>query len=244
MEIILLESIAKLGHVGDIVTVRAGFARNYLLPQKRALASNKQNKAYFEMQKAAIEAENEKKLQNASAVNKKIDGVEIIMLRTAGDSGQLYGSVTARDIASEISEKHGIELSKSQVLLEKPMKMIGIFEQKIVLHGDVSALISVNVAISEVQATNQRKALLKEQEGPKEDKGYKNTQKTGNDAPSEKTDASAEKSAEKKAKGAKKEKSEKTTPGENQESNTNAIAKEATKEAADSQAAVEPTKEA
>lgn len=162
MEIILLERIERLGQIGDIVKVRAGFARNYLLPQNKALPSNKANRAYFESQKITIKAENLKKLDEAKAITDKLEGKELTLLRSAGQNGQLYGSASARDITEIIEEQLGVAISRTQVLLEKPMKLLGVFEQKIRLHAELTVSVFLNIAISTEQAKIQKKEFDKE----------------------------------------------------------------------------------
>jgi large subunit ribosomal protein L9 len=156
MEIILLERIEKLGQMGDVVTVKGGFARNYLLPQKKALRATKENLAYFETQRQHLEAENLKHRDEAQSVADKLDGLKIVVIRSAGDSGQLYGSVNARDIANAVTES-GFSIQRSQVVLEKPVKALGLFDLRVRLHPEVSATVTANVARSSEEAAEQER---------------------------------------------------------------------------------------
>jgi len=173
MEVILLERIEKLGQMGDIVTVKDGFARNYLLPQKKALRSNQANRAVFEGQKAQLEAENLKLRAEAEAVAAKMDDVVISMIRQAGESGQLYGSVNSRDIATGVSEA-GFTVSRTQVALDTPIKTLGLFKVAIALHPEVSVEITANVARSDeeakIQAETGTALITKEEEEDDEPK--------------------------------------------------------------------------
>ncbi len=154
MEIILLERIEKLGQMGDVVKVKDGYARNYLLPQKKALRSNKQNLAYFETQKVQLEAQNLERKTEAESVSEKLDGQTITIIRQAGESGQLYGSVTTRDIAEAVREA-GTNVQRNQINLDRPIKMIGIHDIRVVLHPEVSVIIELNVARSPEEAERQ-----------------------------------------------------------------------------------------
>jgi|TARA_R110002072_G_scaffold136308_2_gene278688 large subunit ribosomal protein L9 len=157
MQIILLERIEKLGQMGDIVTVKPGFARNYLLPQKKALRANKANMAVFENQRAQLEAENLKRRDEAEAVSAKVDGLRIIIIRQAGDSGQLYGSVASRDVAESVT-KAGTSVARSQIVLDRPIKTLGLHDIRIRLHPEVTVGIVLNVARSEAEAELQESA--------------------------------------------------------------------------------------
>lgn len=154
MEVILLERIENLGQMGDVVRVKPGFARNYLLPKRKALRSNKENLAIFEQQRAQLEAENLKRRQEAEAVAGKIDGMSVVIIRQAGDSGQLYGSVASRDIAEAVTEA-GASISRNQVVLDRPIKMLGLHDVRVRLHPEVSVHVSINVARSEAEAEMQ-----------------------------------------------------------------------------------------
>ncbi|WP_366556222.1 50S ribosomal protein L9 [Aquibaculum sediminis] len=154
MEVILLERIENLGQMGDVVRVKPGFARNYLLPQHKALRSNKENLAIFEQRRAQLEAENLKRRQEAEAVAKKIDGLSVVIIRQAGDSGQLYGSVASRDIAEAVTAA-GTSINRNQVVLDRPIKMLGLHDLRLRLHPEVSVPVSINVARSETEAEMQ-----------------------------------------------------------------------------------------
>ena len=154
MEVILLERIEKLGQMGDVVHVKAGYARNYLLPQKKALRANSSNQAIFEQQRTELEADNLQRRQEAESVGLKVEGIDITIIRQAGDSGQLYGSVSARDIANSIAEV-GTKINRDQVILNRPIKALGGYETKIALHPEVSINITVNIARTEDEAKLQ-----------------------------------------------------------------------------------------
>jgi large subunit ribosomal protein L9 len=154
MEVILLERIEKLGQMGDVVRVRPGFARNYLLPQRKALRATKENMARFETQRSQLEAQNLQRREEAAAVAAKLEGLATVLLRQASESGQLYGSVTARDIAEAVTEA-GFTIQKSQVALNQPIKELGVHAIRVVLHPEVSVNVSVNVAKSAEEAQAQ-----------------------------------------------------------------------------------------
>ena len=155
MEIILLERVEKLGQIGDVVKVKPGFARNYLLPQKKALRATKANLAVFEKQRAQIEANNLQAKGEAEQVAGRMDDVHIVVIRQAGDTGQLYGSVSARDIAEALTE-NGYTVSRGQVAIEQPIKTLGLEKVRIRLHPEVSVIVTVNVARSAEEAEMQR----------------------------------------------------------------------------------------
>ncbi|MEM8772869.1 MAG: 50S ribosomal protein L9 [Pseudomonadota bacterium] len=154
MEVILLERVENLGQMGDVVKVKSGFARNYLLPQKKALRANDANKQVFEHQRADLEARNLERKKEAEAAAEKINGRSFVVIRQASESGALYGSVTTRDIADAASEE-GVKIERSQVRIEKALKTIGIATVRISLHPDVSASVDINVARSEDEAERQ-----------------------------------------------------------------------------------------
>lgn len=156
MNVILLERIEKLGQMGDIVTVKPGFARNYLLPQGKALRATDDNKAQFEGQRAQLEADNLKRKQEAEAVADKIKDISVVLIRQAGDAGQLYGSVSARDIADAVTAA-GATIKRSQVILAAPIKTIGLHEVRVELHGEVIITVVANVARSQDEAETQEK---------------------------------------------------------------------------------------
>ena len=154
MEVILLERIEKLGQMGDVVNVKPGYARNYLLPKKKAVSATDENKAHFEQQRAQLEAENLERKGEAEAVAGKMDGQLVIMIRQAGDAGQLYGSVNARDIATGLTEA-GFTVGRQQVRLESPIKTIGLHPVHVFLHPEVSVTVTANVARSNDEARIQ-----------------------------------------------------------------------------------------
>ena len=154
MDVILLERVAKLGQMGEVVSVRDGFARNYLLPTGKALRANEANRAKFESQKADLVARNEERKTAASAIATKLDGQSFIMIRQAGETGQLYGSVSARDIADALVAA-GHQVSRNMVDLNLPIKTIGIKTVEIALHPDVVVTVTINVARTADEATRQ-----------------------------------------------------------------------------------------
>jgi len=154
MQVVLLERVEKLGQMGDVVKVKDGFARNFLLPRKKALRATKANLVQFEAQRAQLEARNLEARAEAEQVQKKLQGLVIVVLRQAGDTGQLYGSVTTRDISDSVTAE-GFSLNRNQVALEHPIKMIGLHTVRITLHPEVVTTISVNVARSAEEAARQ-----------------------------------------------------------------------------------------
>lgn len=158
MEIILLERVEKLGQIGDVVTVKDGFARNYLLPNKKALRSNNANRKVFEANKARIVAENETRKAEAQTASKDVDDKSVTLIRQASNTGQLYGSVAVRDIV-EALEAEGAKVLKNQIVLDKPIKAIGLYEVKVQLHPEVSVTVKVNVARSPEEADLQSQGV-------------------------------------------------------------------------------------
>ena len=156
MQVILLERVESLGGIGDEVKVRDGFARNFLLPQKKALRATDANKKLFEAQRAAIEARNAEARAAAEKSSGKIDGSSYVLIRQAGEAGQLYGSVSSRDIADEIV-KAGAKIDRGAVVLDKPIKTIGLYDVRVRLHAEVVANVKVNVARSADEAERQAK---------------------------------------------------------------------------------------
>lgn len=154
MEVVLLERIEKLGQMGDVVRVKPGFARNYLLPQKKALRANKDNMARFERQRADLEARNLERKKEAEQVAVKMEGATIVLVRQAGDTGQLYGSVSARDVVEGLAAD-GKKVERQQVVLDRPIKTLGIHKVRVSLHPEVSITVDVNVARSEAEAEAQ-----------------------------------------------------------------------------------------
>lgn len=158
MEVILLERVEKLGKIGDVVTVKDGFARNFLLPRKKALRSNNANRAVFETNKARIVADNDAKRGEAEVSAKDIDGKSVTLIRQASNTGQLYGSVAVRDMI-EALEADGIKLTRTQVVLDRPIKAIGLHEVRVQLHPEVTVTIKVNVARSPEEAELQAQGV-------------------------------------------------------------------------------------
>lgn len=158
MEIILLERIEKLGTIGDVVTVKDGYARNYLLPQKKALRANEANKKVFEANRERLEKENAEKRAEAEKLGEKVAGTEIVLLRASSNAGQLYGSVNVRDIVAGLKEK-GHEIDKRQVVMGHPIKTIGMHEVTIALHPEVHVTVKANVARSEDEAELQSQGV-------------------------------------------------------------------------------------
>lgn len=154
MQVILLERVEKLGQMGELVTVKPGYARNYLLPQKKAMRASKENVAFFEAQKAQLEAANLKAKDEAEAVGSKLEGLKVAIVRQAGDMGQLYGSVSTRDIALAVTAA-GFTLSRGQVKLDRAIKTVGLHEVIVKLHPEVSVTVIANVARTEEEAQIQ-----------------------------------------------------------------------------------------
>jgi large subunit ribosomal protein L9 len=154
VEIILLERIEKLGSIGDVVTVKDGYARNFLLPGKKALRANDANRKVFEANKARIVAENDTKRGEAQAHSGNVEGKTVVLIRASSNSGQLYGSVSVRDIVDALNAD-GADIAKTMVVLERPIKTIGMFDVKVQLHPEVSVGVKVNVARSPDEAEQQ-----------------------------------------------------------------------------------------
>jgi large subunit ribosomal protein L9 len=154
MEVILLERVEKLGAMGEVVKVKEGYGRNFLLPQHKALRATEANKARFERDRATLEERNAERRQGAAGLSTKLEGKSFIILRQAGESGQLFGSVSSRDIASAASGD-GTTVSRSQVLLDSPIKTIGMYTVRVALHPEVIVKISINVARSQEEAEAQ-----------------------------------------------------------------------------------------
>lgn len=158
MEVILLERVEKLGHIGDVVRVKDGFARNFLLPNKKALRSNEANRKVFEANRERIVAENAAKRSEAEAESKTLEGVSVTLIRQASNTGQLYGSVAVRDIIEALNaDKH--KVTKAQVVLDKPIKAIGLYEVRVALHAEVAVTVKVNVARSPEEADMQAQGV-------------------------------------------------------------------------------------
>lgn len=154
MQVVLLERVEKLGQIGDVVKVKDGFARNYLLPKKKALRATKSNLAYFETQRAQLEARNLEQRKEAEQVGGKLKGKTFVLLRQAGDRGQLYGSVSPRDIADAVTAG-GFSIARTQVPIDKAIKAIGLHEVAVVLHPEVRVPVTINVARTEDEAERQ-----------------------------------------------------------------------------------------
>lgn len=154
MEVILLERIEKLGHMGDVVTVKAGYARNFLLPRKKALRKTRDNLSFFESRKAQFQAENLARRDDAERIAAELTGLTVPVLRAAGESGQLYGSVTARDIAAAVTEA-GVSIGRGQVSLDRALKSLGLERVRIQLHAEVAEYVTINIARSEEEAKRQ-----------------------------------------------------------------------------------------
>lgn len=166
MEVILLERIERLGQMGDVVTVKNGYARNYLLPQKKALRKTKDNMAFFEAKRAEYEAHNLKLKEEAIAMAEKLKGLSVVVIRQAAETGQLYGSVTVRDIAEAIHDA-GFKIERRQIDLAQPFKNMGIFDVRLSLHPDVFEVVRVNIARTADEAS---KAIAKAEKAAKTEK--------------------------------------------------------------------------
>lgn len=158
MDIILLERVEKLGNIGDVVSVKDGFARNYLLPNKKALRANEKNKKVFEANRAKIEADNAERRSSAEAQSGNVEGKQVVLIRASSNSGQLYGSVSVRDIVDALNEQ-GAGVAKHMVVLERPIKTIGVFDVRVNLHPEVSVTVKVNVARSTDEADLQSQGV-------------------------------------------------------------------------------------
>ncbi|MEQ8251640.1 MAG: 50S ribosomal protein L9 [Oceanibaculum nanhaiense] len=156
MEVILLERVEKLGQMGDVVNVRPGFARNFLLPQSKALRATKGNLEQFQTRKTQLEADNLQRKQEAEQVSGKLDGLTVVLVRQASEMGNLFGSVTARDVAEAVTEA-GVTVERRQVIIDRPIKTLGLFGVRVVLHPEVAVSIKVNIARSLEEAETQAK---------------------------------------------------------------------------------------
>lgn len=155
MEIILLERVEKLGHIGDVVTVKDGYARNYLLPNKKALRANEANRKVFEANRAKIEADNANRRSEAEKHATNVEGKQIVLIRAASNTGQLYGSVSVKDIVDGLNAQEA-KVTKAMIVLERPIKTLGVFDVRVVLHPEVSVTVTVNVARSDDEAELQK----------------------------------------------------------------------------------------
>ena len=159
MQIILLERIEKLGGIGDVVTVKDGYARNFLLPNKKALRSNEANRKVFEANRAKIEADNAARRADAETLSKDVDGAKFVLIRQASNAGHLYGSVSVRDIVEALHETGHTHVTKAMVVLERPIKTLGLFDVRINLHPEVAVQVQANVARSPDEAELQAQGI-------------------------------------------------------------------------------------
>lgn len=166
MDIILLERVENLGQMGDVVKVKPGFARNFLLPQKKAMRASKENIAYFDTQKAQLEAQNLQRRQEAEAVAAKMTDITVVLIRSAGDTGQLYGSVSSRDVAEAVVED-GVTVGRRQVEMERPIKTLGLHPVRVRLHPEVTITVTANVArsVDEAEAQARGEDVLSRDDG-------------------------------------------------------------------------------
>jgi large subunit ribosomal protein L9 len=170
IEVILMQRVDKLGQMGEVVKVRPGYARNFLLPQGKAIRASKDNLARFEQQRAQLEAQNLKRREEAERVAERVQGLSVTLIRSAGESGGLYGSVTARDVA-EACTQAGLSITRQQVLLEQPIKTVGLTTVRVELHPEVQLPVTVNVARSPEEAEKQARGeeIAREEEPSLED---------------------------------------------------------------------------
>ena len=170
MEVILLERIDKLGQMGDVVNVKPGYARNFLLPQKKALRATETNKKHFEAERTQLEAQNLERRTEAEKLGQKMDAISVVMIRQAGEAGQLYGSVNARDIAAAVTEA-GFTITRQQVKLGHPIKALGLYDIRVLLHPEVVVTVVANIARSVDEAkiqTRTGKAIVGAEEEEKQ----------------------------------------------------------------------------
>lgn len=196
MQVVLLERVEKLGQMGDVVKVKDGFARNFLLPRKKALRATKANIERFEGQRAQLEARNLELKKEAEQVHAKVNGQSFIVLRQAGETGILYGSVSTRDIANAMTDG-GFSTARNQVVLDKPIKTIGLHDVRVVLHPEVSATISINVARTAEEAERQAAGEDLTQTRDEEDEAQEATEFFESEelAPQDEDEASSEEEA-------------------------------------------------
>ncbi len=167
MDVILLERVENLGQMGEVVKVRAGYARNFLLPKKKALRATKENLTTFETRRAQLEAMNLKRREEAASVAIKMEGLAVVALRQAGESGQLYGSVSPKDVADAVTTA-GFTIERTQVHIETPIKTLGLHSVRVILHPEVSVKVTVNVALSAEEAAAQARAAAPAPAAPTE----------------------------------------------------------------------------
>lgn len=195
MEVILLEPVNKLGNAGEIVVVKNGYARNFLIPKGKVLRATNQNKAEFEIRRAEIEKENKAKQELAEKEATKIDGKFVVVVRQAGEDGRLFGSVSARDVADAVKSDLGAEIKRNQIDLNKPIKALGVYPETVIIHGNVTAKIFVNVARSVEEAKDAEKEFLNPKvEAPQEEFAEEKEEKKKRKG--KKADAEAEVQAE------------------------------------------------
>jgi large subunit ribosomal protein L9 len=168
VELILLQRVEKLGQMGELVRVKPGYARNFLLPQKKAIRANKDNLARFETQRAQLEAQNIKRREEAERIAERVVGLSVVVIRQAGESGSLYGSVSSRDIADGCTAA-GLSIARNQVVLEQPIKSLGLTPVRVVLHPEVSIPVTVNVARSLAEAEKQARGEAIAREGDEDE---------------------------------------------------------------------------
>jgi large subunit ribosomal protein L9 len=210
MDVILLQRIEKLGQMGEVVKVKPGFARNYLLPQKKALRATEANRARFEVQRAQLEATNLARRTEAEKISGKVDGLTVVIIRQAGETGHLYGSVSARDVAVAVTAG-GVTIDRAQVLMDRPIKMLGLHPVRVALHPEVIVTVTANVAKSADEAELQKKAggfvAPTTEGGPTLDEILAAAEPAEGEVPEpEKAEAAAEAKPEKKPKAEKAEK--------------------------------------
>ena len=169
MDVILLERVEKLGTIGDVVNVKDGYARNFLLPNKKALRANEANRKVFEANRERLESENAARRDEAAESGSNVDGTELVLIRASSNSGQLYGSVNVRDIADALKDK-GFDINKSQIILERPIKTLGVFDVKVALHPEVHVNVKANVARSDDEAVLQAQGVDVIGQGAEEDR--------------------------------------------------------------------------
>lgn len=194
MEVILLEKVNKLGAMGETVSVRPGYARNFLLPQKKALRATDANKAYFEAQRATLEKANADKRSAAEKEAKKIENAVIAVIRQASEAGQLYGSVTSRDIADFIQAETGVSVERRMIDLNQNFKTLGLFDVPVILHPEVIVTVTLNIARSQEEAAIQKKTgkALIESEKEEEEKKPESQEKAEAAAEAAQAEADAE----------------------------------------------------
>jgi large subunit ribosomal protein L9 len=184
IELILLQRVEKLGQMGEVVRVKPGYARNYLLPQKKAVRASKDNMARFETQRATLEAQNLKRREEAERVAERVAGLSVVIIRQAGESGGLYGSVSSRDIA-EACAAGGLQVNRTQVVLAHPIKTLGLAHVRVTLHPEVSIPVTVNVARSPEEAEKQARGERVGSQAEEEEEGELTPEALFDEPPSE-----------------------------------------------------------